>query len=167
MAGGAVFSAAGAEKTLRLLSSGVYAEGPEAGTEGDPVMRIPLPRLLEETHVLAPAPCRLFGFVFDGPAEAYRVHIRHPPGAGGGQGDEDVFDLPPLAGPRFVGFRFERAADERPGVWEFRLEGAGEALLVERFEVLPPASPPPGREDPLPCPAPPVSLGPPGEAGWG
>lgn len=131
-----------AAEGFRILAYGVFADGGTRGAEGDALLeRIPLPVLREETRRIPPAPCRLFGFVFDGPAVPVHVHIRHParPAPDGTVTSEETFDLPALTGPRFVGFRFETEEDEAPGVWEFSLSGGGERLH-QIFEIL---SPPP------------------------
>lgn len=154
-----------AAEGFRILAYGVFADRGTRGAEGDALLeRIPLPILREETRRIPPAPCRLFGFVFDGPAVPVHVQIHHParPAPDGTVTSEETFDLPALAGPRFVGFRFETKEDEAPGMWEFSMSGGGERLH-QIFEILsPPPSAPPaekgaGGRNGTPCDAIPLS----------
>lgn len=148
-----------AEERFRLLSFGLYVGGEAtAGEAEEPLERIVLPHLIEETRIIEAAPCRLFGFVFDGPPEPVHVHVRHPPrpGPGGEETGMDGFTLPPLEGPRFVGFRFESAGDEVPGRWEFQIQGEKGEELREIFEVV--ASPASGAAASFPCLSPPLSF---------
>ncbi len=135
---------------IRILAAGIFRPAPVTG-ELPPglrdqtlsgVDRTALPTLVTATATVPAKLCRSFGLIFTRAAPAdtpLTVRVSHPPlhRPDGQAGSVDRFEIPPGAGPHYVGFTFTAAWEMVPGMWIFTLLAGDRPLARADFTVLP------------------------------